>query len=1065
MADLDYQLTYAGVPFVGDVARVYRMSAKRGASDPNNTWPKTHQPVEGLYDELNRRMPFRQMRDLGPATNPLPHLATLKDPAPPQDLSVEGVQIGEYVYPVGAARYSIFRGLATSRMAAAMLAATAGGLTPAAFVMQNQPAGAVGNATGFTVTTNLYLLPPRPLGEPNVADGLDGLYLITLVDERYRFTGTPLTLRPDSTTTWDQLIQTAAATLGIALTYSTLDPAYGQPEPDSALWASLSDASLLLDALAANVGRTVVRNLDGTYQLQTAAEARAIVLANQGAFASVQRAVGGEIFASGAALPAGDLRAGRNAITPAQIVVAFPKYIYGADPIPHFLNPRASGRTAWCEEDFGDEYGVVITPSSGGALVSGVTGIGSITLLSTAKSLYASEAAAVSGAMPDNNSGCVALAMRLAGDRYDALAPPALDVTYPGVFAWTPEGLNTVIWTYAERYRECRTRIVRPEWNVFWTMSQHAAPAMSGSSVVSGGMGRTVAQTWRDQSGTSIPQVNLVTVGSGAWLASGARTSGGLNEAVLVVAGGGGGGSLSSGTVSFVQSEFFITLGSGTYNNYDLPDCNIFFINLTGPILFTGWRRSGIAGQSGLPPGRVIEVYNATKPPTSGSNPNTITLLVNDSRSSGPYQFNTPDYSPIIIQPYETVCMKYHGSGWFPAERLVLPPYTNTSPGGGGGTPGGSSGGGGGGGGGSSGASGIQGWFGAKQISSGTVGLYDFGSGAVVSGQVGTAALNSGYYASGSIGWPHLSSGTVRSGHVGDAAVVSGSIASGQIGQYHLSSGTVNSGQVGNAAVVSGSIASGQIVWTHLTSGCVHSGHINDNAVVSGSVGSGQLAAVHISSGTILGQSGIIVTPSAANIIIGMTLGSGAIQSGMIASGAINSGNYASGSIGWPSYGSGSIQSGALASGVVPIFGVIGLYPQWVRYKVLWSDWSGGKFSLSGVLVLTGNIPGLTLLATKTFVCSGFSGAGNNTPITPQFSIGYVSGIGLVGAEVRNLTAFQTLIGPNPDQTPNFGAAANFPSDQNISGGMGIALRANASGLVSGGMMYVWLLLSQAYYQ
>lgn len=57
----------------------------------------------------------------------------------------------------------------------------------------------------------------------------------------------------------------------------------------------------------------------------------------------------------------------------------------------------------------------------------------------------------------------------------------------------------------------------------------------------------------------------------------------------------------------------------------------------------------------------------------------------------------------------------------------------------------------------------VQGFFGpVRNIASGTVGVFDFGSGAVIAGTVGSGAVVSGNIASGQIGSGHLASGLVN---------------------------------------------------------------------------------------------------------------------------------------------------------------------------------------------------------------------------------------------------------------------------------------------------------------
>lgn len=89
----------------------------------------------------------------------------------------------------------------------------------------------------------------------------------------------------------------------------------------------------------------------------------------------------------------------------------------------------------------------------------------------------------------------------------------------------------------------------------------------------------------------------------------------------------------------------------------------------------------------------------------------------------------------------------------------------------------------------------VQGFFGnTRNIASGTVGSFDFGSGAVTAGTVGSGAVQSGNISSGVVqGFfgtgRHIVSGTIGSADFGSGAVLSGHIASGQVPTFALQSG------------------------------------------------------------------------------------------------------------------------------------------------------------------------------------------------------------------------------------------------------------------------------------
>ena len=523
---MDYELSYGATPLLGDLSRVYRAKGYEEA--------RKHEPLADLMDELDRLIPTRYLQDLSPGPPPSRTMTGLAAPARlPQDPRATQVKVGDWYYPNTAQRFSVFRGLATSRMVKAMLATT-GGTATATFKMKAVPVGATTTNT-YSLSTSMYMLPPRPLGEADKK--FDGLFLVTLVDERFYFGGSPITLRPNTSSTWTGLINQCATNLGITLTItSAISSDYGQPEPDSPLWCNFENAAILLDALATNVGRVVIRNFNGTYTLNTHIESQTQVVTNRGT--NVLRVAGGDLFNSGNLLVAGSMNAGRNSVVPASFKVTFPKYIYGANPVPHFLNPRTtSGRgSVWNEEGYGDVHALTITPANCGATVSGIAGVSgsTATIRTDAKAYYSTEALAASGLSPDNLAALTTLATRVATDRYEAAFAAALDEVYPGTFVWTPEGLHDIVWTYSEKAGLATTRVMHAEWNIPIEEGQYAIPY--NGAFASGVGGRSVAQTWRDNSNTIQFGVNLVTAGTGLTLTKGTVTSGGISEAIITTA-------------------------------------------------------------------------------------------------------------------------------------------------------------------------------------------------------------------------------------------------------------------------------------------------------------------------------------------------------------------------------------------------------------------------------------------------------------------------------------------------------------------------------------------------
>lgn len=653
---LAYLLSYGGVPFVSDRARAFPMRPLQDAELTNDGIRK-QQPEIDLWDEINRLIPKKFLQDyVLPSNYPGRNLGAIArqwqiGPSPmPTEISV-----GEWFYPNGASRWGIFRGLATSKMVKAMLEVT-NGSDPATFIMQAEPTGLSNpnnNPNNFHLSTSMYMLPPRPLAEQG--GGLDGIYLVTLVDERYYWQFNPVSLRVGPSTTWQDLITQIATALNVTMTFSAIAAAYSTPEPDSQFWCNQESAALLLDAVAYNIGCTVVRNLDGTYNLQTPTESQVIVDANRGNVLQVVRIAGGDIFSDGnTILPVGDLTPSKNSVLPESVAVTFPKYVTGNDPVPHYYNTRYAvpRPTSWYEESYGDVYTISVPLANGGDGVAGLVGVaGAIhTIHTTAKAAYDTEAAATGD--PTNVVVLTTLATQLAQDYFNNQIASALDEVYPGTVVWVPEGIHDIVWTYSEKMRQSSTRVLRSEWNQIIREMQHAAPGLNAI----GAGGRSVAQTWKDASGNVQYGVNLVTATSGLFISSGVRTDGGIQEVIL----GGGSttptsGSINSGNLSVINwpitfNSYFnwtyatVNLG-GTYNDYTLSDISKLRIvaNTTTTI-------NGITNGTS---GRMLVVWNV--------GPNRV-ILKNQNAAAAANTVITPIQNDYTIWPNDGVILEYDGT-------------------------------------------------------------------------------------------------------------------------------------------------------------------------------------------------------------------------------------------------------------------------------------------------------------------------------------------------------------------------------------------------------------------
>lgn len=553
MSYFSYRLEYGFVPFSLDKSDFAATPGDLSQVD--------------VVDEVNRLLPEIYRNDVH-NVDPIPNknlrgVTQASETFPDYSL----IRVGDWYYPTGARRWSLFRGLATTTQVQRMMSSTrtyydisqsgfvsggfSGGLnssgegvfysgsvpysgamnygpvvpTPATggshtgmaprpFTIHALPFGARQQNNNYLITTNLYMLPPRPLGEV-IGSRFDGLYLVTLVDDRFYSQNSPVLMQVKAGMSWGYLFDQLAVALGITLnSHSPIESVYGSPEPDSALWSNWESAATLLDACAENVGRTVVRQYDGSYTLYTPAESQSVWRRNRHGVTPAGgyvRVAGGEIFHSGVETSRYNLRDNKSWIIPQNIKVTFPKYIQGNDPVPHFADPRYQSprRSVYNEDSYGDCYVVNVPVFSGGGNVSGYIGNSDAYLHNTAKALLSGEVSISSGE-PLNLSGLRALSVQLAQNYYNYLTLSSLDEVYPGILNWEPEGLHDLIFTYSARSQGAFTRAIRSSWTNTVTEFCHTTPpASGGTSTPPGVAGKSVAQSIRDSYGSGAVLMGL----------------------------------------------------------------------------------------------------------------------------------------------------------------------------------------------------------------------------------------------------------------------------------------------------------------------------------------------------------------------------------------------------------------------------------------------------------------------------------------------------------------------------------------------------------------------------
>lgn len=161
------------------------------------------------------------------------------------------VRLGVLTWPVGAARFAVGHYLADEVAVAAVRqkGVRDGKPQPLDLVIAD-------GRPGRAVTVPLYALPPRPLDR--VAAGVPGLYLLTLVDDRYYWWYKSGVIGGDS---WTAVYASIGTLLGVKVEADAVADAYRTPPVD--LLAAYRPLPVLFDAVAYSVGHRVVRTLEG----------------------------------------------------------------------------------------------------------------------------------------------------------------------------------------------------------------------------------------------------------------------------------------------------------------------------------------------------------------------------------------------------------------------------------------------------------------------------------------------------------------------------------------------------------------------------------------------------------------------------------------------------------------------------------------------------------------------------------------------------------------------------------------------------------------------------------
>lgn len=279
-----------------------------------------------------------------------------------------------------------------------------------------------------SITTDLFLLPPRPLTQ---CDGGANLWLLSFVDARFFWWQRAANITViEGTTTWVQLFTAIGTGLGVTITTDTISSAY--LKPPASLTSRYSHLPLLLDAACAAVGHRLVVALDGTVTTQTALTAAD---SQDDQYATWARPAGGQYAFAAATTSAAALLGDLTPLVPATVDVVFPQL--GTDV------PVVYARTL---------AGLALTE------FVGVAGRPSDT------KILRSTAIATAGATPGNDTELGTLATQIVTDHL-RWSLGRNHVSYAGVADYEPEGFHEIQWTTREgQFQTLVRRCPRDDW-------------------------------------------------------------------------------------------------------------------------------------------------------------------------------------------------------------------------------------------------------------------------------------------------------------------------------------------------------------------------------------------------------------------------------------------------------------------------------------------------------------------------------------------------------------------------------------------------------------------------
>lgn len=185
------------------------------------------------------------------------------------------VKLGRLYWPTGASRFSLFRTVASEAQLDAIrkkaLVSSSQGVLPLPLVIDD------GQSIDGSRAVNppMYMLPSTPFiqwaDSDTQKDAAKGVYLVTLVDERYWWWRKAASIKVANGMKWGDFLKSISDALNVTFTFDPIPDAY--LNPSSELISAYEYLPLALDAALYSVQRRLLRGLDGTLTLQTPSDA------------------------------------------------------------------------------------------------------------------------------------------------------------------------------------------------------------------------------------------------------------------------------------------------------------------------------------------------------------------------------------------------------------------------------------------------------------------------------------------------------------------------------------------------------------------------------------------------------------------------------------------------------------------------------------------------------------------------------------------------------------------------------------------------------------------------